>query len=553
MAWSFSGPSLEPTAAVIRAGETTKPKTFHRKSASDTFAHAAAPLLQGGTETSLLNYFGPESGFGPSLFDDLLADELLALLGGNNDQNLNKDGSGNASHSIDGGAIQTRRAATRSRRQGTSSSGGATPTDVGRSLSPNRPTGFIKLKSGGDKPAPNFATQTRANAFDPKQLEPKRAKRIIANRQSAHRSRMKKMVYVHTLEKDVEDLQAEMQAINEELGRASRSQRELLSTAQSYRSSAMRLGQQLQFQQAMQQALQAEVDQLQHMMSSINIKSGTTAAAGPSSADAVAPPAGAPLLSGQPEVLPPITEAGESQPNSYFSMADQTLSHPGSYEDQVNLLGSQPNSFPMVGEVPSLSQPESYTMGDATNTLSLPGSYAMADASRPGLSQPGSYAMADAREGPSLHEPDMFLPQDPASQLQGTAGLGLGHMPSFTSLAPGGLLQVGPAGTTHTVGAASAAGTAVPDVTNRHIVGLDALPNFETPSLPMSDLDSSVPRFDVPSLSMDGSADLMPMPNFETPSLRMDSVGLRMDSGLLRLDSEFLNDALNAAGFGKLV
>ena len=30
--------------------------------------------------------------------------------------------------------------------------------------------------------APNFAIQTRANAFDPSQLEPKRAKLIIANR-----------------------------------------------------------------------------------------------------------------------------------------------------------------------------------------------------------------------------------------------------------------------------------------------------------------------------------------------------------------------------------
>jgi hypothetical protein len=37
------------------------------------------------------------------------------------------------------------------------------------------------------------STQTRANAFDTTQLDPRRAKRILANRQSAQRSRMKRL------------------------------------------------------------------------------------------------------------------------------------------------------------------------------------------------------------------------------------------------------------------------------------------------------------------------------------------------------------------------
>lgn len=53
-----------------------------------------------------------------------------------------------------------------------------------------------------------FAKQTRANAFDPNALDPKRARRIIANRQSAHKSRMKKLSHVQTLENEIEEAKA---------------------------------------------------------------------------------------------------------------------------------------------------------------------------------------------------------------------------------------------------------------------------------------------------------------------------------------------------------
>ncbi|WIA19924.1 hypothetical protein OEZ85_005814 [Tetradesmus obliquus] len=43
-------------------------------------------------------------------------------------------------------------------------------------------------------------TQTRTNALDTTSLDPRRAKRILANRQSAQRSRMKRLQYIHDLE-----------------------------------------------------------------------------------------------------------------------------------------------------------------------------------------------------------------------------------------------------------------------------------------------------------------------------------------------------------------
>lgn len=41
----------------------------------------------------------------------------------------------------------------------------------------------VQLPQELAEPPRNFATQTRANALDPSQLDPKRAKRIVANRQ----------------------------------------------------------------------------------------------------------------------------------------------------------------------------------------------------------------------------------------------------------------------------------------------------------------------------------------------------------------------------------
>lgn len=47
----------------------------------------------------------------------------------------------------------------------------------------------------------SFSARTRTKAFDPQELEPHRAQRIIANRQSAHRTRVKRMQFVFELEK----------------------------------------------------------------------------------------------------------------------------------------------------------------------------------------------------------------------------------------------------------------------------------------------------------------------------------------------------------------
>ncbi|GLC46932.1 hypothetical protein PLESTM_001946700 [Pleodorina starrii] len=71
-----------------------------------------------------------------------------------------------------------------------------------------------------DKPLSEFVGQTRANALDPSQLDPKRAKRIIANRQSAHRSRMKKLQVIHELEQQVAAARAGAEAARQQVAAA---------------------------------------------------------------------------------------------------------------------------------------------------------------------------------------------------------------------------------------------------------------------------------------------------------------------------------------------
>jgi hypothetical protein len=48
--------------------------------------------------------------------------------------------------------------------------------------------------------SPTDQHHTRANALDTTSLDPRRARRILANRQSAQRSRMKRLKYIHDLE-----------------------------------------------------------------------------------------------------------------------------------------------------------------------------------------------------------------------------------------------------------------------------------------------------------------------------------------------------------------
>lgn len=52
-------------------------------------------------------------------------------------------------------------------------------------------------------------TRARSNAFDVETLSPKRAKRIVANREAAHRSRTKKVEWIRSREEQIQWLYQE--------------------------------------------------------------------------------------------------------------------------------------------------------------------------------------------------------------------------------------------------------------------------------------------------------------------------------------------------------
>ncbi|GIL64200.1 hypothetical protein Vafri_18172, partial [Volvox africanus] len=96
---------------------------------------------------------------------------------------------------------------------------------------PSDPAAWAAAQLLVDKPLSEFAGQTRANALDPSQLDPKRAKRIIANRQSAHRSRMKKLQVINDLEQQVAAARSATDTARQQVAAAANRRRELLLTA----------------------------------------------------------------------------------------------------------------------------------------------------------------------------------------------------------------------------------------------------------------------------------------------------------------------------------
>jgi hypothetical protein len=78
-----------------------------------------------------------------------------------------------------------------------SGDGGGTDDDDYYEQHQHKQSKHRRSQSGGSG---GGGTQTRTNALDTTTLDPRRAKRILANRQSAQRSRMKRLQYIHDLE-----------------------------------------------------------------------------------------------------------------------------------------------------------------------------------------------------------------------------------------------------------------------------------------------------------------------------------------------------------------
>lgn len=283
---------------------------------------------------------------------------------------------GSTSLSTAGGITGTQTAATGSSR---------------RSSSPK--TGFSKKPLPSQKSAHEFATQTRANALDPAQLDPKRARRIIANRQSAHKSRLKKLNQIHTLEKEVDDAQAATETLRLEANNMELFNAQLLASLEGARNMAIKLQVQVQQQVMINQMFRNEFARLtsvlrertqqqqQHHGQQLHAScagQGNNPIGGGRPRDMQDSVLGG-CASDLPRVgdnLPDIAE--EQLPSGPASMATTSnganlLSQAASYESMQTLSTvTPPDSLPRMDALPVVSPCGSDTIMDSSPLINVP-------------------------------------------------------------------------------------------------------------------------------------------------------------------------------------
>ncbi|CAJ1978851.1 unnamed protein product [Sphenostylis stenocarpa] len=132
---------------------------------------------------------------------------------------------------------------------------------------------------------PDDCNNSNANATtcsSEKITDPKRVKRILANRQSAQRSRVRKLQYISELERSVTSLQAEVSVLSPRVAFLDH-QRLLLNVDNStLKQRIAALAQDKIFKDAHQEALKREIERLRQVYHQQNIKNMDNAAGSPS-------------------------------------------------------------------------------------------------------------------------------------------------------------------------------------------------------------------------------------------------------------------------------
>ncbi|TVU02749.1 hypothetical protein EJB05_51748 [Eragrostis curvula] len=151
---------------------------------------------------------------------------------------------------------------------------------AGSSSSPSDHNSFNddKPEKGETEEAQSECNGDGANAAAPAPVDPKRVKRILANRQSAQRSRVRKLQYISELERSVTSLQTEVSALSPRVAFLDH-QRSLLTLGNSHlKQRIAALAQDKIFKDAHQEALKKEIERLRqiyHQQSLKNAESPT--------------------------------------------------------------------------------------------------------------------------------------------------------------------------------------------------------------------------------------------------------------------------------------
>ncbi|XP_042518082.1 basic leucine zipper 61-like [Macadamia integrifolia] len=220
----------------------------HRRSASDSIAFLEAPLVEECRSSSAT--LRPSN----HEFDRLDDEQLMSM--------FSDDISANVPPTV-------------------SSSNPSTPSDH-NSINDEKPTpsdqqlknesGEVQSSCQPDPPVP----PTSANG-DPI-VDPKRVKRILANRQSAQRSRVRKLQYISELERSVTSLQTEVSALSPRVAFLDHQRLVLNVDNSALKQRIAALAQDKIFKDAHQEALKKEIERLRQVYHQQNLKKmGNTA------------------------------------------------------------------------------------------------------------------------------------------------------------------------------------------------------------------------------------------------------------------------------------
>mmetsp|Transcript_27986 Transcript_27986/g.51696 ORF Transcript_27986/g.51696 Transcript_27986/m.51696 type:complete len:844 (-) Transcript_27986:104-2635(-) len=193
--------------------------SLHRKSASDTFAWAASPFILQNNVNSSAEAVGLNS--------DWTTEERIF-----NEQKLKLNFLGKE---------------------------GAPKPDT----NPRHSPGTVLPKTIEEKQN-LWYLRTRSNALDPSQLDPKRAKRIIANRQSAHRSRMKKMQQMCELEQGVSSMQTQLTKMAEVVKQVGSQRKEQIKVMKATRQQILDISSEIDRQEQLQLKLEQQMALMKH-------------------------------------------------------------------------------------------------------------------------------------------------------------------------------------------------------------------------------------------------------------------------------------------------
>ncbi|OIW03384.1 hypothetical protein TanjilG_31831 [Lupinus angustifolius] len=118
---------------------------------------------------------------------------------------------------------------------------------------------------------PNNTNITRTTSND-RITDPKRVKRILANRQSAQRSRVKKLQYISELERSVTSLQTEVSALSPRVAFLDHQRLLLTVDNNALKQRIAALGQDKIFKDAHQEALKREIERLRQVYQQQNLQ-----------------------------------------------------------------------------------------------------------------------------------------------------------------------------------------------------------------------------------------------------------------------------------------